>query len=67
MDDMEEIIDRFYARIDEVERMYEELAEELGVVLTDPMKQHEEILARAKACRAAHDGLFRRAEIGVHI
>lgn len=55
----EETIDSFLSQIDDLEQMYEEIAAALGVALIYPRKQHGEVLAKAKACHAAHEALFR--------
>ena len=57
--DNEELND-LYARLDSIEERYEEIAEALGVVLTYPSKQHDEILARARECKGAHDYFYRK-------
>lgn len=53
--DLLEERDELYARLNSIEERYEDVAEALGVVLTYPNKQHDEIMARARECKGAYD------------
>ena len=55
-----EELNELYARLNDIEERYEEIAEALGVILTYPAKQHDEILARARECKGAHDYFYRK-------
>lgn len=60
INDLIEERDDLYARLNAIEERYEEIAEALGVVLTYPDKQHDEILARARECKGAYDYFHRK-------